>query len=62
MQCSERHQQQGEEQRASGSLEEESAWETTAMGKLKVWKPQEENERRRMEPGLVKNNSMVQIM
>lgn len=35
---------------------------TTAVGKLKVWKPPEESECGRMEPGVAKNNSVVQIM
>lgn len=42
--------------------EEGAGWETVAVGKLKVWKPQEESECRRMEPQMVKNNSIVQIM
>lgn len=45
----------------STSSEEEAGWETVAVGKLKVWKPQEESECRRMEPRMVKNNSVVQI-
>lgn len=46
----------------STSSEEETGWETIAVGKLKVWKPQEEGECRRMEPQMIKNNSVVQIM
>lgn len=34
---------EGEEQRVSTSFVEETGWETVAVGKLKVWEPQEES-------------------
>lgn len=34
---------EGEEQRVSTSFEEETGWETIAVGKLKVWEPREES-------------------
>lgn len=51
-----------EEQRASSSSDKETGWETIAVGKLKVWKPQEESEYRGMQPRVVKNNSIVEKM